>query len=765
MFLAGTAIGAPPEKAVLSAQDRDFFEAKVRPLLVQRCYGCHSSAARKVRGGLRLDSVAGVRKGGTSGALIDSSKPERSLILRVLRQEADVPKMPPSGALPERDIAVLAEWARRGAPLPETTAAAGAMSIDEGRRFWSFRPLAAQTLPVVKTAAWQRTRTDAFLLAALQSHGLSPSPEADRRTLVRRLYFDLVGLPPSPGEVEEFISDRRPLAYERLVDHLLASPHHGERWGRFWLDLARYADVTEQWSDCKGAPWLYRDWVVRALQTDLPYDQFIQRQVAADLMPEAAPADRAALGFLGLSPTYWKELKLAPDVIRTVVAEEWEERIGTFSATFLGLTVACARCHDHKYDPIKTADYYALAGVFASLRQVDRLQLGDPEAEQVRVAQDHVRTLEARIAALRMEQKPPADRDKQIAVAQAEAARWRQTPHFDMPGVPGVVDASLMVLPDGEHRTKLDWRTGAAQDVAVQPRGNPTAPGPVVPRRFLAVLSSGEPVPFHQGSGRLELARALVHEGGPLAARVIVNRVWKHHFGAGLVETPSDFGTQGSRPSHPELLEDLTARFVANGWSLRWLHHEIVLSAAYRQRSDYDPARHAADPENRWLWRMNRGRLEVEAWRDAMLAVNGTLDDSVGGPSRDLADAGNVRRTLYGAIKRRELSDLLRLYDFPDPTTHAPGRIPTTTPLQQLFVLNSPFMQQQAQALAHRLAREAPASQEHRIRRAYALLFGRQPREKEMRLGLAFLGQGRCDEMWLPYAQALLASNEFLFVD
>jgi len=256
-----------------------------------------------------------------------------------------------------------------------------------------------------------------------------------------------------------------------------------------------------------------------------------------------------------------------------------------------------------------------------------------------------------------------------------------------------------------------------------------------------------------------------VHEGGPLAARVIVNRLWKHHFGTGLVETPSDFGTQGARPSHPELLEDLAARFVANGWSLRWLHREIVLSAAYRQSTNHDPAKHAADPDNRWLWRMNRRRLEVEAWRDAMLATTGTLDRRIGGPSSDLGDLGNRRRTLYGTVKRRELSDLLRLYDFPDPTMHSPGRIATTTPLKELFVLNSPFLQQQAQALTKRLTADAPGGDEDRIRRAYHLLFGRPPRETELRRGLAFLGQGNTAATWPIYAQALLASNEFLFVD
>jgi hypothetical protein len=584
-----------------------------------------------------------------------------------------------------------------------------AVRIAEGRKFWSFQPLRPQTPPAVRAADWPRRRLDAFVLGGLEQHGLAPSPAASRQVLIRRVTFDLIGLPPAPEEVEAFVNDQSPDAYERLVERLLASPQHGERWARFWLDLARYADVTESWAEARGQSWLYRDWAVRAVNEDLPYDQFVQRQLAADLIPDLPASERAALGFLGLSPTYWKELKLAPDVIKTVVAEEWEERIQTITGTFLGLTVACARCHDHKFDPITMHDYYALAGVLASTRQVDRRVPCGEGLEKV----------------------------------------------------PAVEDAALDVLPDGPHKTKVEYRSGEAQDVAMQLRGNPTTVGPVVPRRFLAVLSPGEPKPFTQGSGRLELARAVVTEGGPLAARVVVNRVWKHHFGSGLVATPSDFGAQGSRPTHPELLDDLAGRFVASGWSLKWLHREIVLSATYRQAC---AAPHPADPDNRWLGRMNRRRLEVEAWRDAMLAVTGELSPALGGPAVDLNNPRNNRRTLYGVVKRRELNDLLRLHDFPDPTTHCPGRIATTTPLQQLYTLNSPFVQQQATALARRLEREAPTT-EARVQRAYRLLYGRPATEGQVKLAVAFLGEKPTAAAWQQYAQVLLGSNEFLFVD
>jgi hypothetical protein len=703
VFTAGT---AP------AADDTTFFEAKVRPLLAECCGACHSQKAGKRRGGLLLDGPDGLRKGGDSGPVVVPGHPEQSLLLRALRHEEGVAPMPPKGKLTERDIAVLTEWVRHGAPMPAAApTAARAVNLAEGRKFWSFQAPCSTAPPAVRDTSWPRTPIDAFVLAELEKRGLRPSPPASRRVLIRRLAFDLIGLPPTPAEIEEFVRDERPDAYERLVERLLASPHYGERWGRYWLDLARYCDTPEPWAESKGQPWVYRDWVVRALNEDLPYDQFVQRQLAADLMPECGVADVAALGFLGLSPSYWKELKLAPDVIKTVVAEEWEERIGALSSSFLGLSVACARCHDHKFDPITQQDYYALAGVFASTRLADRP--GRPGA----------------------------------------------------PMVPAVADAGLFVVADGPHRTKLEYKPGVAQDVAVQVRGNPSAPGRVVPRRFLAVLSPDPPPAFRQGSGRRELARALVREGARLAARVIVNRVWMHHFGAGLVATPSDFGAQGARPTHPELLDDLAARFVAGGWSLKALHRDIVLSAAYRQSSAADPARQALDGDNRWLARRNRRRLDVEAWRDAMLAASGTLRRDVGGPPVDLGEDANRQRTLYGVVKRRELHDLLRLHDFPDPTAHSPARTPTTTPLQQLFVLNSPFLRRQATDLARRLAAEAPGSTEERIRRAYLLLYGRPATAKEVGLAREFLAGAPAQAAWVEYAQALLASNEFLFID
>ncbi len=805
-----------PAKAGTPAGSEDvaFFERKVRPLLVHRCQECHSTRTKRKRGGLLLDNRASILAGGDTGPAVVPGQPAKSLIIQAVRHEHESLAMPPKGKLPATEIAVLEEWVRRGAIFAGPTVVSrmkSGIDLAAGRKFWSFQPLKQLPLPPVRTSAWMQRRIDAFLLAGMEQHGRSPAPPADRRTLIRRVTFDLIGLPPPPEQVDAFVADSRPDAYPRLVERLLASPRHGERWGRFWLDLARYCDVAEPWSESKGAPWLYRDWVVRALNDDMSYDRFVQMQLAADLLPGADRADRAALGFIGLSPTYWKELKLDHNVIKGVVAEEWEERIHTLGSTFLGLTVACARCHDHKFDPITTQDYYALAGVFASIRQCDLSLLPEEQARQTQQAREKIRGIEAQLSKFRKDKKPDDTVKKEIAKLTGEERMLRSVPHLNEPLVPGVIESSLHVVADGPHHTRLVYKI-QPEDVAVQVRGNPASVGIVVPRRFLAVLSGDAPRLFRKGSGRLELAQAIVGDAGALAARVIVNRVWEHHFGAGLVRTPSDFGRQGERPSHPELLDDLVARFVANGWSLKWLHREIVLSAAYQQSSrTTDQARVALDPGNRWLARMSRRSLEVEAWRDAVLSATGMLDLQTGGPAIDLERADNLRRTLYGIVKRRELNDLLRLNDFPDPTTHSASRNATTTPLQQLFVLNSPFMQRQAAALVRRV-HALGSSDRERIRAGYRLLYGRPATRWEEELGLAFLadagrkspspqppprsGEGEKDNPsprppprsgegeeaknpspqppprsgegepeWEQYAQVLLASNEFLYVD
>jgi hypothetical protein len=688
---------------------------------------------------------------------------------------------------------------------PKSTAAnspriAAALDLSAAREFWSFRPFTSSTPPALRQADWPRTRLDGYVLAALEANGLTPSPPADRQTFIRRATLDLIGLPPTPEEVDVFERSTDPDAYAVLIERLLASPHYGERWGRYWLDLARYCDVPESWAQTKAQAWLYRDWVVRALNEDLPYNEFVLRQLAADQRDGSAPGDLAALGFLGLSPTYWKELKLAPDVIKMVVAEEWEERIDAVSSTLLGLTVACARCHDHKFEPITQQDYYGLAGVFASIRQVPRPMVPAAEAEPILAALREVERLEAEATkwqqeSMKFEEKLKAKERKDAAPETADddslasqepkledrikelkdkvdatKARVQEikktTPGIDGPLAYAVEDSSLAVVPDGANRTKLEYATGHSQDVAMQLRGNPATSSAIVPRRFLAVLSPSEPRRLQRGSGRLDLGDAIFHEAAPLAARVIVNRIWQHHFGQGLVETPSNFGSQGARPSHPELLDDLAARFIASGWSLKWLHREIMLSATYQQTSLTADA--GTDPENKLLWRMNRRRLEVEAWRDVMLASSGALDLRIGGPPTELSGVTNGRRTVYGTVKRRELNDLLRLYDAPDSTAHCPNRFSTITPLQQLYVLNSEFVASQAAAFVRRVQTLRPDGVAGQVQLAYSLLFDRSPSDRELALALNFLeesGGEATSERWQQYAEVLLASNELMFVD
>ncbi len=757
---------APPANDAVQVE---FFEKHIRPLLHERCAECHSSDGKKREGDLSLDSSAGLKSGGSRGVAFVAGKPDESRLIQAVRYADEDLQMPPSGKLPEEEIKLLEEWVARGAVVPEYGAdvrpAAATIDFETARQFWSLRPLERHTAPVVASGGSVSSRIDCFLIARLEEHGLSLNPEADRRTFIRRATFDLIGLPPTPDEIVGFLADDAHGAYERLIDRLLASPHYGERWGRHWLDAARYTDETPSWLKSADRAWLYRDWVIRAFNEDLPYDRFVTLQLAADFLDETPAEDLAALGFLGLSPTYWKELRLAPDVIMTIVAEEWDERIDAVSRTFRGLTASCARCHDHKFDPITMQDYYALAGVFASTQLADRPLLKGEAAQTVIAARKRVDRLQAEFDKLQDKESEEA-RKLKSGIEQVRAA----TPHFDEPWAHLVEEASVQVLPDGPDATKIDTHPGEALDLPVFRRGNPANPGDVVPRRFLQVLSSPNRSPFERGSGRLELAEAILNDARPLAARVIVNRAWREHFGQGIVRTPSDFGAQGERPTHPELLDDLAARFIENGWSLKWLHREIMLSAAYRQSSAPGDEAFAVDPENRLLWRMNRRRLDIEAWRDAMLVAAGNLDPALGGPARELADAANDRRTVYGKVGRDEMNDMLRLYDFPEPSAHSPGRDLTTTPLQQLFVLNSPFVGRQAAALAKHLCGESPdGSDNQRIDRVYELLFGRLPTESERSVGLIFLSasadNGSAVDRWQPYVQALLGLNECLFVD
>ena len=757
-----------------SEKEIAYFERQIRPLLVEHCYECHSANAEKVRGGLLLDTRDALRVGGVRGPAVVPGKLDVSLLIQAIRHDHPDLQMPPGGKLSVDQIAAFERWVVMGAPDPregtsvDKTVATG-LGIEEGRKFWSFQPVRQQRVDQVHLTDWPRRKIDLFILEKLEQRGLSPSPQATLRQLIRRATLNLTGLPPSSKELERLVAGNSPNAYPRLIERLLASHHYGEHWARFWLDKARYTDAPQFRDDPDGLPWLYRDWVIRALNEDVPYGEFVKRQLATDLMPSTTPDDIPALGFLGISPAYWKELKLDQSLIKGTIAKEWEERIDAVGRTFLGLTLACARCHDHKFDPIGQEDYYALAGVIASTRIVNRPLLSNHEWEVIRRAKEQVAPLTKKLTKLQEQETSTNEQKKEMAQLEAQIQQIKAaTSNFDAALACAVEDASLHVLPDGPHKTKLDYRRGKPRDLHLHIRGNPSQLGPRVPRRFLAVLSESPPQPFSEGSGRLELAEAIFDEGASLAARVLVNRIWEQHFGQGLVITPSNFGVQGARPTHPRLLDDLAARFIFNDWSLKWLHREILLSATFQQSSQWDERQHAIDPENRMLWRMNRRSLAIEAWRDSMLAASGSLDDRIGGPPLPLTDLQNRRRSVYGLVDRRNLDTMLRLHDFPDPASHSPHRQTTTTPVQLLFVLNSPFIITQAERLYDHLQSFPSNNVEQRIEQVYQWLFHRPPSPQQVEWASEYIAGSAASgdaEAWKQYFQSLLASNEFLFID
>jgi len=699
--------------AAKAEQDREFtaeqvayFEANVRPLLARRCYKCHSARAEKLKAGLRLDGRAFVLKGGDTGSAIVPGYPEKSLLVKAVRYLSI--EMPPKGRLPDEEVAILARWIEIGAPWPKEEPVAVNRSDPENYDWnklrdghWAYRPVNRPAVPEVSDPAWTRNEIDRFILARLETAGLKPSPPADLRFLVRRIYYDLLGLPPSPEETAAFLeaaAQDRSVAVKELVDRLLASPHYGERWGRHWLDVARYADLDKGRYEPPGA-WRYRDWVIAAFNRDLPYDQFVKLQIAGDLI--AGKEDAVATGLFALGTVYRTDGG-DPDGIAKSKAATLDDRMDTLSRGFLALTVSCARCHDHKFDPIPTLDYYSLAGIF------NNTHMG-------------------------------AEHDGDIIGAQSKA--------------------EMHVLAE---------RGGGDMPVAL--RGNLRKPGPVAPRRFLRILAGADAPRFTEGSGRLELAEAVASAENPLTARVIVNRIWLHHFGRALVRTPSNFGLKGEQPTHPELLDWLAAEFVASGWSFKKLHRTIMNSAAYQMGSRREETAFRTDGDNRLLWRMNPRRLDAESWRDTLLAVTGELDRTLGGKA--IEDLHSKRRTVYLKVSRSgdqfATDEYLRAFDFPLMQASVPKRPVSVVPQQFLFLLNSRFITDRAGALAGRLEKDA-SDDEARIERAYRLLHGRTASDLEKQLGLEFLAQASGDPEtkltpWQQLAQVLLSSNELMNV-
>ena len=945
--------------APIHAQDPsspEHFESRIRPILVEHCIGCHGESHQEA--GLRLDTGEGFRQGSDSGLIFDSNLPHDSLILRAVRYEDDI-RMPPDGRLSDVQIRAIEQWVKAGAVWPAEfsppPSKAKSPVFEQAKDHWAFQPIRTEIVPADVEPS-QVSRRNAALIdnlidAALQQAGLYRNQIADRRTLIRRATFDLHGMPPTPQEVNEFESDSANDAWPRLIDRLLASPRYGERWARHWLDVARYSD-TKGYVRLKDNPlypaaWTYRDYVIQSFNEDLPYNQFVLEQLAADQLPAGQlspvhpgtanliagrnPKSLAAMGFLTLGQRF---INSPNDII--------DDRIDVVTRGLLGLTVTCARCHDHKFDPVPTADYYSLHGVFASSYEPEVPPLILPTTELAQ-HQAYLEELERRtkqfdeflhakktelelsfrkrageyLLAGQFEKVQAnflpvmflidASKDLNPAVTQRWArlleksrrhhdpvlapwhklaqlteteskeaftkasseliAKWHSDPdgqrfnravldalksapinnlndvserysevfanvdaHWnnakstgataltdsdleeirqllygaESPAVVSLneiqdflfVDATTQNQFHEQQRQIEDWiaSPGAAPhahvlldsetpaDSHIFLRGNASNPGEKVPRQFLQVLSPPDRRPFQTGSGRLELAMAIVNPENPLTARVVVNRVWLHHFGNGLVRTPSDFGLRGEAPTHPDLLDYLASQFMANGWSIKTLHRTIMLSETYQQQSQSRSDGESKDPENRWLWKMNRRRLDWESLRDSLLTVSGQIDFTMGGTSVPLlSEPFSTRRTIYGFIDRQNLPGLFRTFDFVAPDSSAPQRLQTTVPQQALYLLNSAFIQQQTTALANRISPRQNSSDsveiEQRIQDLYELIYARSPTTEELHLGKNFLADIPLADpstapapdgefsSWQEYVQSLLLSNEFVFVD
>jgi hypothetical protein len=716
----------------LAKEQVEFFEKHIRPVLVEHCYECHSKQSEKLKGKLLLDNREASLKGGESGPGIVPGNPDASLVLQALRYENF--EMPPKGKLPAETVAKFEQWIKDGAADPRegsglpSIAPAAAIDFEAARRqLWSLRPLQPHRPPAVGKANWPQQPLDDFMFQRMEARNLKAAPAAGRRIWLRRVSLDLIGLPPTPADITSFESDESPDAAARVVDQLLASPHYGERVARMWLDLARYAEdqahiVGKDESLFYPNAYLYRDWVISALNSDMPYDRFVQLQLAADLLEGDDSPNAAALGLIGLGPKYYGRRSMQ------VMSDEWEDRVDIVGRGLLGLTVACARCHDHKFDPIGTEDYYALAGVFASTTMFNR-----PLSAEIEKASD--------------DSKGNKDFENGKKAA-GEAKDPKQSMHIVREGEPTNLNVFI--------------------------RGSVENKGPIVPRHFLRVLCPGDVQLFASGSGRRELAEAITDPANPLTARVIVNRLWGLYFGRPLAATASNFGSLGEEPTHPELLDFLTLRFLEANWSMKDLTRSLVLSATYGQGSGVGDlesgveGQESIDPENRLLSHFPRRRLTVEQWRDSILAAAGRLDESLGGKSIDPQQPAERRRTIYSRASRLELNKLLAMFDYPDPNVHADRRVETTTPLQKMFVLNSPFMVEEAAALANRLMSDVPeaafAANYQRIDYAYRLLYGRPATDEEMKIGSRFLASGTSSR-WKEYAHVLLAANELLYVD
>ena len=744
-----------------SAEALEYFEKHVRPILVEQCVKCHGE--KKQQAGLRLDTAAGLAKGADGVAVVSPGEPEKSALVKSIRRAGDSP-MPPDKSLTKDQVTILETWIRTGAVFPASTK--NATDANAAKKHWAFQPIREPKIPAVPGS----TEIDKFINAKLAEKGLKPAPLADRRTLARRLYFDLLGLPPTAEELEAFEKNSDPQAYSKLVDSLLASPKYGERWGRYWLDLARYADSKGYvFNEDRAYPYAYtfRDYVIRSLNEDKPFDRFLLEQLAADKLPDIDKPSLAAMGFLTVGRRFTNNTH---DII--------DDRIDLVSRGLMGITVACARCHDHKFDPIPTADYYSLYGVFASSNEPKDLpMIGEvPDTPEFREFQKKVQAMKEGVEKLRVELT-----DKRIDMLHALTGNAARIPNPE----------KLLNRADKDQLVKLQKQLD--QFVAKSPfmppramvmndnpklfepfiflRGSNANRGPNVPRRMPEIL--GARVNFTQGSGRLEMARAIVDPANPLTARVFVNRVWLGHFGQGLIRTPSDFGVRTEPPPQPELLDYLAKRFIDDGWSIKALHKRILMTDAYRRSSTVSAEAMLADAENLYLARQNRRRLDFESTRDSLLVAAGQLDPNMGGRSIDLfAQPFTKRRAVYASIDRQNLPGTFREFDLASPDQHSPQRFQTTVPQQALYMLNNLFVVERTKDVV-KLGTVATAKNDsEKVRAIYRAVLSRNPTAEEVELASQFVADAAKEKVafnrlgaWEQLAQVLLLSNEFLFVD
>ena len=848
--LAVLSVGPTASAQAPDRRKLDFFEKRIRPVLVKSCYKCHSADAKDLGGKLRLDHRDGLIRGGETGPAVVPNKPGASLLIRAL-EHRDGLEMPPDKKLPSAVVQDFRKWIAQGAVDPRVSSTkpkSAATRPRPSRDLWSLKAVSRPEVPPVKNSGWPQTDIDRFLLARMEAADLTPVADASPETLLRRVHFDLVGLPPTPEQLDAFAADHSPAAYGKIVDELLASPHFGERWARHWLDVARFAesagssrDVLMLWA------WRYRNYVIDAVNADIPYDRFLVEQLAGDLLEAGNPAEarrlQVATGLLAIGQKSLNGGNIPLDII--------DDQLDVIGKTVLGLTIACARCHDHKFDPIPTADYYALAGIFRSTETLyggsinrpknidaklkvylvlgDTSQLGEVKKHQKTLAnlQKQRQNLAKRRNNLKKRlpkdggkndagsPKPPGKKKagkkkagkKKAGKKKANKKKPKgKTPQklaaqFKMV-VQQLADLDKRIkslkdkLPDLEFAVGVRDR-GKVADGPIQVRGEKGKTGRVVPRGFLSAVPVADPPQVtDKQSGRRELAEWLTRPDNPLTPRVAVNRIWQHLFGLGLVTTVDNFGHNGRPPSHPQLLDWLAHRFVSgHKWSRKAMIRDLVLTRAYRLSSTHDPAAFEADPAAGLVWRHTRRRLEAEAIRDAMLAVSGRLDTSrpeaspvtrigEGEVGRNInikpLTAPFPHRSVYLPIVRGIVPEFLKLFDFPDPSNPQAVRDETNLPAQSLFLLNSPFVIQQADALASRmLAKEGDDNE--RISRAYRVTLGRRPGNDERDRALSYitstartLGQPENrtnkkttprQQAWSLFCQVLLAGAEFRYLD